>query len=363
MLAGVLQSNCVAKHQAYTESGTRTGGCVGTEGILLVMLAIQAACLVLLAVALLRRSNNESRSALLYSQLLQVAQRDQAAAIRMAEQLEGLAPMSQNLGALQNTVARVQGALDARQRLDEQSGESIRRLESLLTGSQSRGAAFESVVSLALAQLPPEWVVRNWRTGNKVVEFALRMPNGKVVPIDCKWSGAALVEQLEETTDPAEARRLRQALVNAVSIRVRQIAKYVDPAATQSFAIAVVPDAVYQVLAQEGALAGGEHLVVIGASLLVPYLLLTFHTLMMSAQDVDLERLNVGLQASLGDVASLQEQVQGRISRAIIMLENARNEMSTRLGAMQATLAGTRRTAYDVLLREGDEEVSECQSG
>src|SRR5262249_42393688 len=70
------------------------------------------------------------------------------------------------------------------------AADSIRRLEAVIAGSGTRGAAGENVLLRALAQLPPDLLELNVAFGAKVVEYALRLPGGRYLPIDSKWTSA-----------------------------------------------------------------------------------------------------------------------------------------------------------------------------
>ena len=71
----------------------------------------------------------------------------------------------------------------ARQDLEHRTAESIRRLESVIAGTQTRGVAGENILDALFAKFPPDWQVRDFRVGNKFVEFGLRLPNNLILPI------------------------------------------------------------------------------------------------------------------------------------------------------------------------------------
>ena len=146
---------------------------------------------------------------------------------------EGLAAMTASDGA------RAEALQDTRN--------SLRRLEAVIAGSVSKGSAGENIVDLLLGQLPAERQARNVQVGNRVVEFGLRLHSGLVVPIDSKWPATGLIEQLAQCEDPAEQLKLRALIETNVLSRANEVAKYIDPHMTAPFAIAVVPDAAYEI--------------------------------------------------------------------------------------------------------------------
>ena len=72
---------------------------------------------------------------------------------------------------------------------------SIRRLEAIIAGTQSKGLAGENILEMVFAKRPAEWQVRNFRVGGRPVEFGLRLLNNLILPIDSKWAATNLLEQ------------------------------------------------------------------------------------------------------------------------------------------------------------------------
>lgn len=324
-----------------------------TDRFLMVIIVVQALCLGLVTYLLLRRQRTEEASAELLRHVAGAVQQGQVQSAQMAQQLRGLTPLSDSLATLRTSVAGMQGQLEARATIEEQAAEAVRRLERVLVGSQSRGAAGENVVERILAQLPADWQVRNWRIGNKMVEFGLRLPDGTVLPIDCKWTGAELLERMAAAEGPYQARRIKEQLVATVVQRAKEVAKYVDPQTTAGLGIAVVPDAVYAHCLEAQASLIRERVVVISQSLLLPYLLLVFHAVLAGSRDVDLQRLNAALDGCLDGIEAAQDEVEGRLARAVIMFENGRSAISATLADASAALSSVRRLAFE--LRSDDD--------
>jgi DNA recombination protein RmuC len=269
----------------------------------------------------------------------QVAVDVTAVASRLAETGAVAGGLAEASSAMRAQLMRAQESLTvletqtlARRDTDSQMSASIRRLEAVIAGSQSKGVAGENVVDRALAQLPPEWQARNFRLGNKVVEFGLRLPNGLVLPIDSKWSATALLERLAASDDPAERRSIRSKVEREVVGRAKEIRKYLDPSVTAGYAVAVVPDAVYQACSRAQVEAFRLDVVVIGYSLFVPYLLLVFNTVLRTSYNLDLSRMADSLVAAKSSLEALQEEIEGRFARAVTMLDNSRDEMRAHLG-------------------------------
>jgi len=90
------------------------------------------------------------------------------------------------LAVAHRALAEVKAAEAARASQLERAGESLRRLEAVVAGSSTRGAAGERILERALSQLPPDLLERNVAFGGRVVEYALRLPGGRLLPIDSK---------------------------------------------------------------------------------------------------------------------------------------------------------------------------------
>jgi DNA recombination protein RmuC len=252
---------------------------------------------------------------------------------------DATASIREGLASAQETLSALRSQASARQDIERQTWESIRRLEAVIAGTQSRGAAGENILDLVLAQLPAEWQVRNFQIGNKTVEFGLRLPNNLILPIDSKWTAAGLLEQFAATSDPDEQQRLKAQIEKAVLAKAREVRKYIDPSTTVSFGIAAVPDAVYDLCSAVRVEVMGLGVVLLSYSLFIPYLLLVYQTTLSTTRDLDLQQISAYLQRTQESLTALQAELEGRLSKGITMVENSRDEL--RLLASRAALGLT----------------------
>jgi DNA recombination protein RmuC len=244
------------------------------------------------------------------------------------------------LSAAQGTLAELRTLSQTQPGLGQQATDSIHRLERVLAGSQSKGIAGENIVEMMCSKLPPEWQVRDFSVGNKVVEFGIRLPNDLVLPIDSKWAASNLLEEFLNCEDPKEKQRIKAQIRSVVLGRASEIKKYIDPNLTSSFGIAAVPDPIYELCSEILAELLQLNVVLISYSMFQPYLLLVFQTTLKTLKAVDLKKLESYLLLAQESIKVLQEELEGRFSRALVMLDNSRADMSAHLSKLRAGLAG-----------------------
>src|SRR2546426_3427048 len=237
------------------------------------------------------------------------------------------AELRERLSQTQSVVEGLRSAISARQPVEEEARASLKRLESVIAGSSSRGAAGEHILEEALRHLPPEMLQRNVWVGGKVVELALRLPGGKLLPMDSKWVSSVALEQLAAPGLDANRRaQLTGQVEREVERRVREVSQYIDPATTSPFALAVIPDAAYDVC--RGAIVGAHrrHVMVVGYGMALPYLLTLYQLHLQFARTVDMEKLQSALIDIERQVDVLEGILENRVQRSLTVLQNAYTE-------------------------------------
>jgi DNA recombination protein RmuC len=237
------------------------------------------------------------------------------------------AELRERLTQTQSVVEGLRSALTARQPVEDEARASLRRLESVIAGSSTRGAAGENILEETLKHLPPEMLQRNVWIGGKVVELALRLPGGKLLPIDSKWVSSAALEQLAEPgLDAPRRAQLTAQVEREVERRVREVSQYIDPATTSPFVLAVIPDAAYDVC--RGAIVGAHqrHVMVVGYAMALPYLLTLYQLHLQFARSVDMEKLQSALIDVERHLDTLEGVLENKLQRAVTMLQNAYGE-------------------------------------
>lgn len=220
----------------------------------------------------------------------------------------------------------------ARSNSEKQTAESVRRLELIVAGSSSKGAAGERIVDELFSKIPTEWQAQNFRVANKPVEFALRLPNNLILPIDSKWTATTLLEQYSNSTDPDEQKKLCEQIEGIVIKKAKEVKKYLDPNLTFPFGIAVVPDAVYALCRSVNIETFKHKVVVVSYSTFLPYILLIFQTALTTSKTIDMEKLNAQIQTVERSLKAIETELENRYSKAVTMLDNSRRELKGHIG-------------------------------
>jgi DNA recombination protein RmuC len=312
--------------------------------LLLVCVLAAVAGVAALVWSLIRRADGQIRDvAELRSRLDSggVTQQSQAAELR------------ERLSQTQSVVEGLRSALSARQPVEDEARASLKRLESVIAGSSTRGAAGENILEEALRHLPPEMLQRNVWVGGKVVELALRLPGGKLLPVDSKWVSSGALEQLAEPgLDAPRRSQLSGQVEREVERRVREVSQYIDPATTTPFALAVIPDAAYDVCRGAIVDAHKRHVLVVGYAMALPYLLTLYQLHMQFARTVDMEKLQSALIDVERHLDTLEGVLENKLQRAVTMLQNA-------YGEGKQVSARIRASAHSVQVAEtGGSDVS-----
>lgn len=251
---------------------------------------------------------------------------------------ETTASIRTELARAKDDLTDLQASAKARQALEIRTAESVKRLETIIAGTQSKGSAGENILELVFAKLPIEWQVRNFQIGGKSVEFGLRLPNNLILPIDSKWAATNLLEQFAATSDVDEQQRLKASIGDAVLKKAKEVKKYIDPSVTVAFGVAVIPDAIYDLCNGVQAEAFQMNVVLVSYSMFIPYLLLVFQTMLKTSQTVDLQKLDAHLQTVQNSIKALQDELDGRFSRSITMLNNSRDDMRAHISKVSSSL-------------------------
>jgi DNA recombination protein RmuC len=252
---------------------------------------------------------------------------------------------------------------EERRRMEEDVQASARRIETVLLGSRTRGAAGENILQDAFRQFPAEMIDMNFRVNGKVVEYALILANGKRLPIDSKWPSPELLDRLGDAMqDPAKEAALVQEIERILRLKVRDVRQYIDPAATIGFAVAAVPDPIFNACRRAHLEAYREGVILMPYSMTIPYVLALFRLHLQYARSIDLENLEGYLQQIDDNVTALDRLLENSIARGSTMIQNAFNDAKRNVGQMRGALAALRAVPQAAAVTP-EPEVEEINDG
>jgi DNA recombination protein RmuC len=243
------------------------------------------------------------------------------------------------LGAAQRALAEVKALEQGRARQLDHAADSLHRLEAIVAGSSTRGAAGENILARALAQLPPDLIELNVAFGNKCVEYALRLPGNRYLPIDSKWTSAAALEKLDVTEDAADRKKLVAEITRDVRGKIRDMIKYLDPERTLALGLLAVPDSVYTAAPEAHGEGYREGVIVVPYSLALPYVLALYRLVARFGSAVDTDQLAARVRSLTESLRRMDDELEGRLSKGIVQVQNARDALRDHVGSAQRTAA------------------------
>jgi len=268
--------------------------------------------------------------------------------------------LGKDLSEARIAVERLKVDAEDRRRMEEDVQASARRIETVLLGSRTRGAAGENILQDAFRQFPAEMIDMNFRVNGKVVEFALILANGKRLPIDSKWPSPELLDRLGEALqDPAKEAAVVSEIERILRLKVREVRQYIDPASTLGFALAAVPDPVFNACRRAHLEAYREGVILMPYSMTIPYVLALFRLHLQYARSIDLENLEGYLQQIDDNVTSLDRLLENSVARGSTMIQNAFNDAKRHVGQMRGALAAMRAMPQAALGQEPELEAVE----
>lgn len=254
-----------------------------------------------------------------------------------------------DLQGLHTSLTRLTTELKEKSQRDQETQKTLRNIESVVAGAQSRGAAGEVVLAEAFAQFPPEMGDTQFKVNGKTVEFALVLPNKKRLPIDSKWPASKELEQYASATDPKERQQLLEKIEKAVLKKVEEVTKYIDPASTVNTAIAAVPDAAYFACRTAHIDAYRQRVLLMPYSLTIPFLLALYNLHLQFTRSIDLDNLDAYLSQVEVHLNQFDEKLENSVERGATMVLNAYQELRQRIGQMRGALAYLRQLPTEAL--------------
>lgn len=236
----------------------------------------------------------------------------------------------------------------AGQKIDEANRLSLKRLESVIAGTYSKGRAGENILKEAFKIFPSEMMANQFQVNGKVVEFGLVLSNGKKLPIDSKWPATSILEELENKEDEEIRKKIINQIESEILRRVREVSQYIDPLITFPWAIAAIPDSAFAVCRQAHLEAYKNNVILISYSMTIPYLL-TFYSLHLQYyKTLEIENLEghlIDIQRHLDEMRVILEN---KIIRSITTIQNAAGEYQQLIASVQGSLTFMRSVKGEI---------------
>ena len=244
--------------------------------------------------------------------------------------------LSRDVGDTRRVLVELKTKFEDQSKREDDIHAVTRRIERVLVGARTRGETGENILADAFAEFPPEMIDRNFRIGGKVVEYAIVLPNKKRLPVDSKWSGTEIIERIQKESEPERIRRLEADVEREVEKKVKEVATYIDPAATTNIAIAAVPDSIYGFCKKVHIEAFRKGVLLMAYSMVVPYILALYHLHLQMARSVDFENIEAYITKIERSLDDMDKILENRITRAATMVGNAYSDCKQILGSMRA---------------------------
>ena len=221
------------------------------------------------------------------------------------------------------TVEGLSRTLSTVSQTEDKTRELLERLHRTLLGAASRGKKGENLLREQLRVFPPDMLATNYKLRSGTVEFALRLPDDRVLPIDSKWPEPELVERLEAAETPEESARYTKQIESRVLKLTRDIQKYIDPEKTVHLAVAALPDSIYKNA------AGAHYEAFRQGVLLMPYsnaatlLLAMYGMFLRYGQSWDMEQVKGHLGTLNTALNDLDRIIDDQLAKGGTMVVNA----------------------------------------
>lgn len=227
----------------------------------------------------------------------------------------------------------------ARKAQEENLHKAVKGIEAVIAGGSARGGAGENVLAEAFQQFPPEMLETNFKVEGRPVEYALVLPNERRLPIDSKWAGTDLLEQMAEATDSESRLKLSARIEEAALRKAAEVEKYIDPRFTVNLGVAAVPDAVFSCCRTAHIRAFRDYRVLLMPySLAVPYVLALYNLYLQHGRSVEAENLNNFLSQVEAQMALLEDIVQNRVAKIHAMAGSSRDDLMSVLANLRVAL-------------------------
>ncbi len=154
----------------------------------------------------------------------------------------------------------------------QKTEELTKIIHSILIGSYSKGRTGEQVLRKMMSDLMRIGIVEtNVRFGTRVVEYAVKFPDGKILAVDSKIVGTSQLERLhaEDATED-ERNKIADEIVSKLRSKIDEVAGYIDPERTLPYSVMAIPDSLMEYSPEVIGEASRRNVIVAGYSSVPP---------------------------------------------------------------------------------------------
>ena len=254
--------------------------------------------------------------------------------------LSDTSKINNNLDLALNHVSEMKIRLSEKAEQDLSILNSINNLESIISGSGSKGAAGEAMLENILKVIPADLQVRNFKVNGKVVEFGVKI-NNKILVIDSKVVANNLFDKYNLEKDELEKLKIQSLIESQVYNKAKEVSKYLDPSISLNIGIAVVQNSIYDLIPKTIIQSYNDfNVLILNYSMLLPYILIIQQYEVKNNKEIDLDKLENYLQASKDSLVNLQDEIESRLSKSIVMLTNSRDAIRVSVSKLNSGIDG-----------------------
>ncbi|MDD5605916.1 MAG: DNA recombination protein RmuC [Patescibacteria group bacterium] len=228
--------------------------------------------------------------------------------------------------------------------------EASRNIESVMRGSKTKGMAGENIIREILKIFPPDTMVYDAKVGSKMVEFGLKLPDGRIVPIDSKILAVDELAGLEKSQDEAAKLKIIQKIELLVLRQAREVSEYISPPTTYEWAIMAVPDPLHYLLKDSVMRAYRDHhVIIIPYGMTVPYLLTFLDLHRKHATHLDEERVKAFLIDLGHSLSKMDDILDNKVAKGNVMIQNAYTEYKQMISKIKGDTLSVQATTVPAL--------------
>jgi len=215
---------------------------------------------------------------------------------------------------------------------------SIKNIEHLFKGSKSKGMAGENILREIFKVFPPELIVFDYKVAGKPVEFGLKLPDGRIVPMDSKVVAMEEMAQLATEENEEVRQRLIKKVETEVMKKIKEVAEYIHPPITWDRALMMVPDPIYALLKEAFTKAYSQSVILIPFSMAIPYILTFLDLHKKTLATYDEQQVRAFLEDLDRALNEMETVLENQLARGNTMITNAYTEYKKIVGKIRGRM-------------------------